>query len=80
DIYNGYLTLSFASSITPRKNQCFALTIVNLSSETDAISWGSRLCYITSEYKGQRTINGIEQAGDTLIRVYQASGCQSRRQ
>ncbi|MGN0364143.1 MAG: hypothetical protein ACI4ET_15060, partial [Bilifractor sp.] len=73
DIYNGYLTLYF-TDIIPQKGQKFTLTISNENSLNNTIEWGSRLCYITSEYKGVRTLNGTEQAGDMLIRVYQFDG------
>lgn len=69
DIHRKRIVLSF-DEITPGKGDMYRITIQNLSEKGNSIAWGVRKCYISSQYTGDRYLNGEVQVGDTLLDVY----------
>lgn len=66
---NGLLHLSF-SEVHPKKGEKYELLIQNQSDRQAPVQIGTRLCYVTSQYRGRRLVNGRERTGDMLMRVY----------
>ncbi len=62
-----YLTFS---KVRPKKGQKYEILFQNLTDGQSPIELGTRLCYVSSQYRGERLVNGMERAGDTLMRVY----------
>ena len=74
-IENGSITLAF-QTVYPGKDEPFRIIITNLSAEgksedglQSSVRFGTRLCYVMSEYKGDCFVKGKRHAGDLLIRV-----------
>lgn len=58
--------------VTPKRGERFRITIENISDTHQSIEWGVRKCYVLSQYKGRRYLNGRAQVGDTLMDVYES--------
>lgn len=79
-IENGSITLVF-QTVYPGKDEPFCIIITNLSAEgksedglQSSVRFGTRLCYVMSEYKGDCFVKGKRHAGDLLIRVSHGNG------
>lgn len=69
DIHKKKIVLSF-DEIKPEKGKMYRITIQNLGKKGNSIAWGVRKCYISSQYAGERYLDGEPQVGDTLLDVY----------
>ena len=63
-------------TVFPAKNEAFRIIVTNLSTEgkgqdglQSTVRFGTRLCYVMDEYKGNCVVRGRRHAGDLLIRV-----------
>lgn len=63
-------------TVFPGKNEAFRIIVTNLSTEgkgedglQSTIRFGTKLCYVMDEYKGNCVVKGRRHAGDLLIRV-----------
>lgn len=63
-------------TVFPAKNEAFRIIVTNLSTEgkgqdglQSTVRFGTRLCYVMDEYKGNCVVKGRRHAGDLLIRV-----------
>lgn len=63
-------------TVFPGKNEAFRIIVTNLSAEgkgedglQSTVRFGTRLCYVMDEYKGNCVVKGRRHAGDLLIRV-----------
>lgn len=63
-------------TVFPAKNEAFRIIVTNLSTEgkgqdglQSTVRFGTRLCYVMDEYKGNCAVRGRRHAGDLLIRV-----------
>lgn len=63
-------------TVFPGKNEAFRIIVTNLSTEgkgedglQSTVRFGTRLCYVMDEYKGNCVVKGRRHAGDLLIRV-----------
>lgn len=63
-------------TVFPAKNEAFRIIVTNLSTEgkgqdglQSTVRFGTRLCYVMDEYKGDCVVRGRRHAGDLLIRV-----------
>lgn len=63
-------------TVFPAKNEAFRIIVTNLSVEgkgqdglQSTVRFGTRLCYVMDEYKGNCVVRGRRHAGDLLIRV-----------
>ena len=79
-IKDGALTAAFPA-VYPEKKEAFRILITNLSAEgkradglQSSVRFGTRLCYVMDEYKGDCVLNGRRHPGDLLIRVSQRDG------
>lgn len=62
--------------VFPGKKEAFRIIVTNLSTEgkgqdglQSTVRFGTRLCYVMDEYKGNCVVKGRRHAGDLLIRV-----------
>lgn len=79
-IKNDTLTITF-QTVFPRRQEAFRILITNLSAEgtsadgvQSSVRFGTRLCYVMDEYKGDCVLNGSRHPGDLLIRVSRRDG------
>lgn len=63
-------------TVFPAKNEAFRIIVTNLSTEgkgqdgmQSTVRFGTRLCYVMDEYKGNCVVRGRRHTGDLLIRV-----------
>ena len=63
-------------TVFPAKNEAFRIIVTNLSTEgkgqdglQSTVRFGTRLCYVMDEYKGNCVVRSRRHAGDLLIRV-----------
>lgn len=70
DVKHKMITLSFPE-IRPKAGQIYTISITNLSEGEPSLQWYIRKGYVTSQYQGDRYINGRFQNCDMLLDVYE---------